>query len=247
MTTRLAINELHSARARREQYVGDWLPEPIITGSSDDPAQHAEMADSLSLAMLVLLESLSPEQRAVLLLHDVFDYGYSEIAEIIGKSQDNVRQLADPSATPRRTAPAPLPNDARSSARSWHDGSSQAAEQGDLAGLEALLAHDVELTADGGGKVPALARSLRGRNRVARRLINYWVRLAAVPGVSFRPAEVNGGPGVLYLDPQERLIGVVALDIAGGQIRRINSIVNPDKLTHLGPLGDLTSLLRSAR
>ena len=104
----------------------------------------------------------------------------------------------------------------------------------------------MELTADGGGKVPALARSLRGRNRVARRLINYWARLAAVPGVSLRPAEVNGGPGVLYLDPQERLIGVVALDIAGGQIRSISSIVNPDKLTHLGPLGDLTSLLKSA-
>src|SRR5918998_517228 len=108
VTTRLAINELRSARARRERYVGEWLPEPIITGGHDDPARHAETADSLSLAMLVLLESLSPEQRAVL---------------------------------PRRFFAA--------------------AEQGDLAGLEALLAHDVELTGDGGGKVPALARSLR--------------------------------------------------------------------------------------
>src|SRR3984957_9845626 len=94
ITTRLAINELRSARARREQYVGEWLPEPILTDGVDDPAEHAEMADSLSLAMLVLLESLSPEQRAALLLHDVFDYGYREIAEIIGKSEDNVRQLA---------------------------------------------------------------------------------------------------------------------------------------------------------
>ena len=94
VTTRLAINELRSARARREQYVGEWLPEPILTDGVDDRAQHAEMADSLSLAMLVLLESLSPEQRAALLLHDVFDYGYPEIAEIIGKSEDNVRQLA---------------------------------------------------------------------------------------------------------------------------------------------------------
>src|ERR1700677_3124558 len=93
VTTRLAINELRSARARREQYVGEWLPEPILTDGVDDPAQHAEMADSLSLAMLVLLERLSPEQRAALLLHDVFDYGYGEIAEIIGKSEDNVRQL----------------------------------------------------------------------------------------------------------------------------------------------------------
>ena len=94
VTTRLAINELHSARARRERYVGDWLPEPIVTDGEDDPARHVEMADSLSMAMLVLLESLSPEQRAVLLLHDVFDYGYPQIAAIVGKSEDNVRQLA---------------------------------------------------------------------------------------------------------------------------------------------------------
>src|SRR5262249_27141398 len=92
--TRMAINELRSARARREHYVGEWLPEPIITNGRDDPAQQAEMADSLSVAMLVLLESLSPEQRAVLLLHDVFDYDHAQIAQMIGKSQDNVRQLA---------------------------------------------------------------------------------------------------------------------------------------------------------
>ena len=123
-----------------------------------------------------------------------------------------------------------------------------AAEQGDLAGLEALLAHDVELTADGGGKVPALAGTLRGRTRVARTLINYWVRvIARLPGVSLRPVEVNGSPGALFLDAQQRLIGVLALDIAGGQITGISSIVNPDKLTHLGPIADFTSLLRSAR
>ena len=126
-------------------------------------------------------------------------------------------------------------------------GPSLAAEQGDLAGLEALLAHDVQLTGDGGGKAPALARSLRGRNRVARALIN-WFRLGArLPGVSLRPVEVNGGPGALFLDGQQRLIGVLALDVAGGQITSISSIVNPDKLTHLGPVADLTSLLRSAR
>jgi RNA polymerase sigma-70 factor (ECF subfamily) len=119
-----------------------------------------------------------------------------------------------------------------------------AAEQGDLARLEALLAHDVELTGDGGGKAPALARSLRGRNRVARTLIN-WVRLGVrLPGVSWRPVEVNGGPGALFLDAQQRLIGVLALDIAGGQITSISAIVNPDKLTHLGPVADFRSLLR---
>ena len=105
----------------------------------------------------------------------------------------------------------------------------------------------MELTADGGGKVPALGRSLRGRTRVARTLINYWRRVIRVPGVSLRPVEVNGGPGALLLDPQQRLIGVVALDIAGGQITSISGIVNPDKLTHLGPLADYTSLLRSSR
>ena len=246
VTTRLAINELRSARARRERYVGEWLPEPIITDGHDDPAEHAEMADSLSLAMLVLLESLSPEQRAVLLLHDVFDYAYPEIAAIVGKSEDNARQVA---TRARRHVEQRRPR--FHTTREQRDELARrffgAAELGDLAGLEALLAHDVELTGDGGGRVPALARTLRGRSRVARTLIN-WGRLdARLPGASLRRVEVNGGPGVLYLDAQQRLIAVVALDIAGGQIRSINAIVNPDKLTHLGPVGDFTSLLRSAR
>jgi RNA polymerase sigma-70 factor (TIGR02957 family) len=247
VTTRLAINELRSARARRERYVGEWLPEPIISDGHDDPARQAEMADSLSLALLVLLESLSPEQRAVLLLHDVFDYGYPEIARIVGKSEDNVRQLA---TRARRHVEQRRPR--FQTTREQRDELARqffaAAEQGDLAGLEGLLAHDVELTADGGGKVPALARSLRGRTRVARTLINYWDRrIARHPAVSWRPVEINGDPGALFLDAQQRLIGVCALDIAGGQITGISAIVNPDKLLHLGPVGDYTSLLRSAR
>ena len=116
-----------------------------------------------------------------------------------------------------------------------------AAEHGDLAGLEALLAHDVTLAGDGGGKVPALARSLRGRNRVAGAVISWVRRIARLPGVSLRPVEVNGGPGALFLDGQQRLIGVCALDIADGQITSISGIVNPDKLTHLGPVADLRS------
>ncbi len=246
VTTRLAINELRSARARRERYVGEWLPEPIITDSLDDPARHAETADSLSLAMLVLLESLSPEQRAVLLLHDVFDYPFAEIAAIVGKSEDNARQLA---ARARQHIEQRRPRfqTTREQQEELAARFFEAADQGDLAGLEALLASDVQLTGDGGGKVPALARTLNGRNRVARTLIN-WVRLAArLPGVSLRPVEVNGGPGALYLDAQQRLIGVMALDIADGQIRAISSIVNPDKLAHLGPVAASTSLLRSAR
>ena len=241
VSTRRAIDELRSARVRREQYVGEWLPEPIITDGHDDPARHAETADSLSLAMLVLLERLSPEQRAVLLLHDVFDYDHAQIAQIIGKSQDNVRQLA---TRARRHLKQRRPR--FQTTREQRDELARrffrAAEQGDLSGLEALLAHDVELTGDGGGKVPALARTLRGRSRVARTLID-WTRLGArLPGGSVRPVEVNGGPGALFLDAQQRLLGVVALEVAGAQITSIHAIVNPDKLTHLGPVGDFGSL-----
>jgi RNA polymerase sigma-70 factor (TIGR02957 family) len=246
VTTRLAINELRSARARRERYVGEWLPEPIITDGEDDPARHAETADSLSLAMLVLLESLSPEQRAVLLLHDVFDYGYPEIAGMVGKNEDNVRQLA---TRARRHVEERRPR--FQTTREQRDELAArffaAAEQGNLAGLEALLAHDVELTGDGGGKVPALARSLRGRNRVARTLINWFRQAARLQGVSFRAVEVNGGPGALFLDAQQRVVSVLALDIAAGQITSISGIVNPDKLQHLGPVTDHKSLLSTAK
>jgi RNA polymerase sigma-70 factor (TIGR02957 family) len=243
VTTRLAINELRSARARREQYFGEWLPEPILTDGVDDPAQHAEMADSLSVAMLVLLESLSPEQRAALLLHDVFDYGYPEIAEIIGKSEDNVRQLA---SRGRRHIEDRRPRfqTSQEQRQALTEKFLAAAQQGDLAGLEVLLAHDVVLTGDGGGKVPALARSLRGRDRVARMLLT-WMRVASrLPDFTLRPTEVNGGSGVLVLDHQQRLIGVWSLEIAGGEIRGIGSVVNPDKLAHLGRLGDFESLVR---
>jgi RNA polymerase sigma-70 factor (ECF subfamily) len=245
VTTRLAINELRSARARRERYVGEWLPEPIVTDSGDDPARHAEFADSLSLAVLVMLESLSPEQRAVLLLHDVFDYPYPEIAAIVGKSEVNVRQLATRArrhVEQRRPRFQTTPEQRDELARRFF----AAAEQGDLAGLETLLAHDVELTADGGGKVPALARSLHGRSRVARALIEYSRRRAALIGrVEIRPTEINGAPGALYLDEQHRLVVVVALEVAGGEITGIRSIVNPDKLAHLGPTIDLDALRAS--
>ncbi|HTT29780.1 MAG TPA: RNA polymerase sigma-70 factor [Solirubrobacteraceae bacterium] len=245
ITTRLAINELRSARVRRERYVGEWLPEPILTDSRDDPAQHAEIADSLSTAMLVLLETLSPEQRAVLLLRDVFDYGYGEIAGIVGKSEDNVRQLA---SRARGHVEARRPR--FESSREQRDELARrffaAARDGDLAGLEALLAHDVVLTGDGGGKVPALARPLEGRSRVARALVN-WTRLAArIPGASLREVEVNGMPGGLLLDGDGLLVGVWSLGISGGRIQAINSVVNPDKLAHLGPLADVKALLRAS-
>jgi RNA polymerase sigma-70 factor (TIGR02957 family) len=246
VTTRLAIDELRSARARRERYVGDWLPEPIITDSHDDPAWQAETADSLSLALLVVLESLTPEQRAVLLLHDVFGYGYGEIAAIVGKSEDNVRQLAT-RARRRVEERRPRFQTTREQREELARRFLAAAQHGDLGGLEALLAHDVTLTGDGGGRVPALARSLHGRTRVARTIVN-WLRAAArVPGISLRPTEVNGGPGVLFYDAEDRLAAVWALDIAGGEIRSIGSVVNPDKLAHLGPIADFESLVQSMR
>ena len=245
VTTRLAIDELRSARSRREQYVGEWLPAPILTDSRDDPARHAEMADSLSLAMLVLLESLSPEQRAVLLLRDVFDYGYDEIAGIVGKSEDNVRQLASRARTHVEQGRPRF-----RSSREQRDELAQrffaAVQEGDLAGLEALLAHDVVLTGDGGGKVPALARALHGRSRVARALLT-WIRVGSrIPGASIRPVAVNAGPGALLLDGDGRLVAVWGLEISGGEIVALNSIVNPDKLGHLGPVADARELLRVA-
>ena len=246
VTTRLAINELRSARVRREHYVGEWLPEPIVTDRNDDPARHAETADSLSLAMLVLLETLSPEQRAVLLLHDVFDYGYPEIAEVVGKSEDNVRQLASRARShvkQRRPRFQSTTEQREKLARRFF----AAAEQGDLAGLEALLADDVQLTGDGGGKVPAIMRAMRGRSRVARRLVDFIPMVTRIPGVALRPVDVNGDPGALLLDGQEKLIGVWALDVADGQITSISVIVNPDKLQHLGPVGDFKALAKYAR
>jgi RNA polymerase sigma-70 factor (ECF subfamily) len=241
VTTRLAINELRSARVRREKYVGEWLPEPIITDRTDDPAAQAEMADSLSLAMLVLLESLSPEQRAVLLLRDVFDYSYPEIAGIVGKSEDNTRQLA---ARARRHVEQRRPRfqTTREQQNELAAKFFAAAEQGDLAGLEALLAADVKLVGDGGGKAPALARSLQGRARVARTLVAWSRSGGRIPGLSLRRVEVNGSPGLLSFDAQARLIGVLALEIADGQIKGISSIVNPDKLAHLGQSAPWRSL-----
>jgi RNA polymerase sigma-70 factor (ECF subfamily) len=245
IATRLAIDELRSARARRELYVGEWLPEPIVTEDPGDPARQAEIADSISMAMLLVLESLTPEERAAFLLHDAFDYPYREIAPIIGKNEDNVRQLASRARrhiADQRPRFQTTPEHQDELARRFF----AAADTGDLGQLEALLADDVVLTGDGGGKVPALARPLRGRSRVARALIN-WIRLGTrVPGASIRPVEVNGTPGALLLDGEARVIAVWALEVSGGQIAALKSVVNPDKLGHLGPVGDVRLLLDQA-
>jgi RNA polymerase sigma-70 factor (TIGR02957 family) len=244
VVSRLSLDHLRSARVRRETYIGEWLPEPLLASADDDPAHKAEMADSLSLAFLVLLESLSPEQRAAFLLREVFDESYERIAEIIGSSAQNARQLA---SRARRHVQERRPRFETS--REQRDELATrffaAAEEGDLEALEQLLAHDVVLRGDGGGKAPALARAVHGRARVARTLIG-GLRAAArrIGGLSSRREEVNGQPGALLFDGEGRLIAVMILDVAEGQIQSVNSIVNPDKLRHLGPLADLSALRR---
>jgi RNA polymerase sigma-70 factor (ECF subfamily) len=246
VVTRLALDELRSARVRRETYVGDWLPEPLVTGVDDDPAGRAEMADSLSLAFLVMLERLSPEQRAAFLLHDVFDEPYDRIAEIVGTSEQNARQLA---TRGRRHVKERTPRFEASRERREELASRffAAAEDGDLEGLEELLARDVVYHGDGGGKAPAAARAIHGRGRVARTLVAGLRALARFGGYTLRREELNGQPGALFLDRDGRLISVLTLDVADGRIQGLNAVVNPDKLRHLGPVGDLRALLRERR
>ena len=242
VVSRLSLDHLRSARVRRETYVGDWLPEPLLASADDDPARKAETADSLSLAFLVLLESLSPEQRAAFLLREVFEEPYDRIAEIVGTSEQNARQLA---ARARRHVEERRPRFGAS--REQRDELATrffaAAEQGDLEGLEELLAHDVVVRSDGGGKAPALARAIHGRTRAARTLIA-GLRALTRLGITSRREQINRQPGVLFVDRDGALIAVMSLDIAEGQIQAVSSIINPDKLRHLGPLADLDALLR---
>ena len=242
VTTRLSIDVLRSARVRREQYVGEWLPEPLVSDPGDDPARQAEMADSLSLAFLVLLESLSPEQRAVFLLHDVFDYGYGEVAEIVGKSEATARQLA---TRARRHVDEQRPryDSSREERAELARRFFAAAQEGDVASLESLLADDVVLHGDGGGKVPALARALFGRGRVARTLRAWFKQGEKVLDPGVREVEVNGQPGAL-LTAAGRVVSVMALEIADGRVQGIRSIVNPDKLGHVGEVADWDLLLK---
>jgi len=247
VATRLAIDELRSARARRESYYGEWLPEPLPTEEQPaDPAAQAELSDSLSLAFLILLEQLTPEQRAALLLHDVFGYSHEEVAEVIGKSPASSRQLAS-RARKRVDEQRPrFPSSAerqRELAGRFFD----AVEEGDLSGLESLLADDVVLHGDGGGKVPALARALRGRTRTARALHNWGKVASRIPDAFLERVELNGQPGAIIRLPGGRVLGTWVLETDGERITAINSIVNPDKLGHLGEPTDYSALIRPDR
>ncbi len=246
VVTRLAIDHLRSARVRRETYIGQWLPEPLLTDTdSDDPARHAELAESISMAFLVLLERLNPVERAVYLLHDVFDYDYDEIGEIVGRSPLNCRQLA---SRARRHVESKKPRfDASSRER---DQLSQrflaAITDGDVDGLVTMLATDITVFGDGGGKAPQWMHPVRGTVRVARLLAGIGHIVQTLGGkIAYR--EINGQPGAFVLDSTSALIHILVLDITDGAIQTVRSIINPDKLQHLGPVADLDALMGQAR
>jgi RNA polymerase sigma-70 factor (ECF subfamily) len=236
IATRLAIDHQRSARVQRETYVGPWLPEPLLVDERADVARAAELSDTLSMAFLVLLERLAPVERAVFLLREVFDYPFAEIADVVGKSEDNVRQIL---VRARRRVDAERPRFEAS--RAARDALATrffaAAREGDLDGLVELLAADATFTGDGGGKATAFPKPIDGAVAVARVLVALFKRAAQL-GVRTEPAQINGQPGILTRDAEGKLISAVALDIADGVVVGVRSVVNPDKLTHLGPVSD---------
>ena len=245
VVTRLSIDHLKSARARREQYVGQWLPEPLLTDSAPDAAAQAETADSLSMAFLVLLESLTPVERAVFLLREVFDYDYAEIAKIVRRSEDNCRQLY---VRARRHIDEGRPRFEAS--REQRDELAQrffaAAQLGDTKALVEMLAADVVVYGDGGGKAPSWTEPIYGRERVAKLMAGTFTQASGL-GASLQPTHVNGQPGVMFLDEEGRIGAVMSIEIADGVIQTIRGITNPDKLAHLGTVADLRAILRRGR
>jgi len=249
--TRLGINYLGSARVRRETYVGDWLPEPLVVPAGEPgPAEHAELADSLSMAFLVMLEELSPVERAVFMLREVFGYGYPDVARITGKSEVNCRQIfararqrVTPVATERDT---PAAGERRAEGEELARRFFIAAAGGDMDALLVLLAPDVVLTGDGGGKATAVGKPLAGAERVAKLMAGLFRRGQAL-GASLRPAWINGQPGGVTYDADGRVVSVFALEIADGRVQAIRSVVNPDKLGHLGPVSDVARLDKRRR
>lgn len=246
VVTRLAIDHLRSARVRRETYVGQWLPAPLLTDSdADDPAQHAELADSVSMAFLLLLERLNPVERAVYLLHDIFDYDYDEIGEIVGKTPLNCRQLA---SRARRHVESEKPRfDVPSSERDRLAGQFfTALTQGDIDGLVAMLATDVTVVGDGGGQAPQWMHPISGTVRVARLLAGVGQIVQKVGG-RLEPREINGQPGAFVLAADGAVVHILVLDVANGVIQAVRSVINPDKLRHLGKLADIDALMRRAQ
>lgn len=236
-TTRLAIDHLRSARVRRESYVGTWLPEPIVADLHDSPEEMAELSDSLSMAFLVLLENLTPVERAVFLLREVFDYPYEDIAQIVDKTEANCRQIFG------RARRHLNPHEARYEASTEHSEALLrsflvAARDGDLDQLVNLLAADAAFYGDGGGKATAVRQPLLGRDRVAAFVLVLFKQAERLH-VTVDPILVNGGPGIITHDPEGKVVSVLSLEVADGVIQTVRGVVNPDKLQHLGPVSDL--------
>jgi RNA polymerase sigma-70 factor (ECF subfamily) len=217
---------------RREEYVGEWLPEPIVTDRSADPEQQAVLSDSLSMAFLVLLERLTPPERAVLLLRDVFGYGFDEVAELIDRTEAACRQLA---VRAREKVQAGKPRFETSVEKRWAlaERFFAAVEKGDTEGLADMLAADVVLYGDGGGKAPARREPLRGVAETARFLATFSPR-ARRESWDLSLVDVNGQPGAVVHDGEGAMVAVVSLDIASEKVQAVRAVVNPDKLAHLG-------------
>jgi RNA polymerase sigma-70 factor (ECF subfamily) len=245
VVTRISIDVLRSARVRREEYVGEWLPEPLLTDPYEDPARSAELADSLSMAALLLLERLSPLERAVFVLRDVFGYDFADVAAAVSRSEAACRQLlvrardhvhgGRPRFEVDRQARDVL-------AARFFD----AFRDGDVEGLRDVLAADVQLVGDAGGKAPALSRIVVGADKVARLLAAVFADLVRV-GATLEMCEVNGQPGAILRDREGKVAFTFALDLLGGQIQTVRSIGNPDKLRHLGPVADAWALHREVK
>ncbi|MEU6734314.1 RNA polymerase sigma-70 factor [Streptomyces physcomitrii] len=243
--TRISIDVLRSARVRRERYVGPWFPEPLLSDPYEDPERAVELADSVSMAALLLLERLSPLERAVFVLREVFAFGFEEVAEAVGRSEPACRQLL---VRARRHMAAGRPRfDAdRAERRELARRFFEALKEGEVGELRELLAADVQLVGDGGGKAPQLARTVVGAELVARLLAAFFPALTALR-VTAEPHEVNGQPGALFRDRDGRIVHALALDVLDGRIQVVRGVSNPDKLRHLGPVGDAWALDREVR
>jgi RNA polymerase sigma-70 factor (ECF subfamily) len=242
VVTRISIDVLRSARMRRETYVGEWLPEPLLDDPYEDPARSAELADSLSMAALLLLERLSPLERAVFVLREVFGFGFPEIASAVGRSEAACRQLA---VRARRHMDAGRPRfeadrrEREELAARFFD----ALREGDVDSLRELLAADVQMIGDGGGKAPQFARPVIGADNVARVLAAAFPVMVRI-GVAVEPHEVNGQPGAILRDRDGKVLNTLTLDVLGGRIQTIRSVINPDKLGHVGPVADAWAVAR---
>ncbi|MFC7328283.1 RNA polymerase sigma-70 factor [Marinactinospora rubrisoli] len=243
--TRISIDVLRSARVRREQYVGPWFPEPLLSDPYQDPARSADLADSVSMAALLLLERLSPLERAVFVLREVFAFGFDDIAAAVGRSEPACRQLL---VRARRHMAAGRPRFAadRQERRELASRFFEALKDGDVGGLRELLAADVQMVGDGGGKAPQWSNAIVGAERVARVLGTAFPWLIRI-GVSCEPREVNGQPGAVFRDRDGRVLHTLALDVLDGRIQTVRAVINPDKLRHIGPVGDAWAVDREVK